>query len=82
MLVDSWGVNGGDSDGDMKTMTDIYMSDNANRIFDLGTEVSTLYKKKKDKVRPVNQPHELGVKPEGGKKIGRSKLLYIRTAIK
>ena len=49
----------------MGKSTDTYVSVNDNRIFDLGTEVTTLYKKNKDKVRPVNRPHELALKPEG-----------------
>ena len=44
---------------------DTYVLVNDSRIFDLGGEVETLYKKKKDKVRPVNKPHDLGLKPEG-----------------
>ena len=45
--------------------TDTYVSVNNNRIFDLGGEVTTLYRKKKDKVGLVNRPHEMGLKPEG-----------------
>ena len=48
--------------------TDMYMSVNDVRIFDLGGEVTTLYKNKKDKIRQVNRPHELGLKPEGVEK--------------
>ena len=44
---------------------DTYVLVNDSRIFDLGGEVATLYKKKKDKVRPVNKPHDLGLKTEG-----------------
>ena len=45
--------------------TDTYVSVNDDRTFNLGVEVTTLYKKQNDKVRPVNRPHELGLKPEG-----------------
>ena len=50
VLVDSRRVNGGDSNGDVKALTNTYVSVNNDRIFDLGGEVATLYKKKKDKV--------------------------------
>ena len=36
-------------------------------FFDGTWEVSTLYKKKPDKVKPVNLPHPGGMKPEGTK---------------
>ena len=65
MLVDSRRVTGGDSNGDVKALTNTYVSVNDDRIFDLGGEVATLYKKKKDKVRPVDKPHDRGLKPEG-----------------
>ena len=56
---------GGASDGDVKTLTDTYMSVNDNRIFYLSGEVITLYKKKKDTVKAVDKLHELGLKPKG-----------------
>ena len=58
-------MSGRGSDGEVKTLTDTYVLVNDNRIFDLGGEVATLYKKKKDKVKPVKKPHKLGLKPEG-----------------
>ena len=64
-LVDNSQVSGRDSDRDVETLTNIYMLVNDDRICDLDGEVVTLYKKKKDKVRPVNKSHDQGLKPEG-----------------
>ena len=39
-------MSGGDSDRDVKALTDPYVSVNDDTIFDLGGQVATLYKKK------------------------------------
>ena len=54
-------MSSGDSNGDGKALTDMYMSVIDDRIYDLGGEVATLYKEKKDKVRPVNKPQDRGL---------------------
>ena len=33
-------------------------------LVSLYSEIDTLYKKKNDKVRPINKPHKQGLKPE------------------
>ena len=65
VLVDNRQVSGRDSNGDEKALTNMYMSVNDDRICNLDGKVVTLYKKKKDKLRPVNKSHDRGLKPEG-----------------
>ena len=49
------------------TWIDTYMSVKEDESLSLNSygEINTLYKRKKDKVKPVNRPHKEGLKPEG-----------------
>ena len=49
------------------TSTDTYVSVKEDGSLSLNSfgEINTLYKRKKDKVKPVNRPHKEGLKPEG-----------------
>ena len=49
------------------TSTDTYVSVKEDESLSLNSygEINTLYKRKKDKVNPVNRPHKEGLKPEG-----------------
>ena len=62
--------------------TDMYVSvkENASLTLNWYGEINTLYKRTKDKVKPVNRPHKEGLKPEGVR-IGRNRLMYITATI-
>ena len=49
------------------TLTDTYVSVKEDDSLSLNWygEINILYKRKKDKVKPVNRPHKEGLKPEG-----------------
>ena len=49
------------------TSTDMDVSVKEDESLSLNSygEINTLYKRKKDKVKPVNRPHKAGLKPEG-----------------
>ena len=49
-----------------RTSTDTYVSCKEDESLSLNSyvEINTLYKRKKDKVKPVNRPHKEGPKPE------------------
>ena len=60
----------GDAVGDFDFVSDF----SRFRCLRSSGDVMTLYKKKADKVRPVNQPHEGGLKP-GGRSDWRAKAI-------
>ena len=52
------------------TPTDMYVSVKEDESLSLNSygEINTLYKRTKDKVKPVNGPHKEGLKPEASAK--------------
>ena len=55
------------TDTSNRTLTDTYVSVKEDGSLSLNSygKINTLYKRKKDKLKPVNRPHKEGLKPEG-----------------